>query len=141
MPAARSTLAATQEQSASIFNDFKSHCDARRVDTKTVTLTLLRNAYKDYHITEVDARKIALFDFASTEKALLNMDSDDEQFNATRNWQAIGEGIEKKMHPGKLTDDFRFARYVVPPDSFQTSYSRMADFSTFGKTKSFWSIT
>lgn len=110
MPAARSTLAATQEHSASIFSDFKSHCDAKRVDTKTTTLTLLRNAYEDYHITEVDARKIALFDYASTDKALLTLDSDGEQFNATRDWGAVGEGIEKKMHPGTLTDDFRFAR-------------------------------
>lgn len=110
MPAVRSSLAATQEQSVSIFNSFKSHCDAKRVDTKTTVLTLLRNAYEHYHVTEVDARRIALFDFASTDKAFLTLDSDDEHFNATRNWSSIGEGIEKKMHPGALTDDFHFAR-------------------------------
>lgn len=110
MPAARSPLAATHEQSASIFSDFKAHCGGQRVDTRTVTLNLLRNGYKDYHVTEVEAKKIALFDFASSGKALLNLDCDDEQFSATRGWRAVGEGIEKKMHPGKLTDDFRFAR-------------------------------
>ena len=110
MPAARSTLAASQEHSASIFSNFKSHCDAKRVDTKTTTLTLLRNAYEDYHVTEVEAHKIALFEYAAADKALLNFDSDDEQFNATRGWSAVGEGIEKRMHPGKLADDFRFAR-------------------------------
>jgi transitional endoplasmic reticulum ATPase len=110
MPAARSTLAATQEHGASMFSSFKSHCDAKRVDTKTTLLTLLRNAYEDYHVTEVDARKIALLEFASADKALLTLDSDDEQFNATRNWRSIGDGIEKKVHPGALTDDFRFAR-------------------------------
>ncbi|KAH6642948.1 proteasome-activating nucleotidase [Boeremia exigua] len=111
MPAARSTLAATHEYSASIFDDFKSHCDAKRVDTKTTILNLLRNAYENFHVTEVDAKTIALFDFAATDQALLNLDSDDEQFNATRHWRAVGEGIEKKMHPGKATDDFRFARF------------------------------
>ncbi|KAF2627571.1 P-loop containing nucleoside triphosphate hydrolase protein [Macroventuria anomochaeta] len=111
MPAARSTPAATQEHSASMFSNFKSHCDAKRVDTKTTTLTLFRNAYEDYHVTEVEAKKIALFEYAATDKALLNFDSDDEQFNATRDWRAVGEGIEKKMHPGRLTDDFRFARF------------------------------
>ncbi|KAJ4988873.1 ATPase [Stagonosporopsis vannaccii] len=111
MPAARSTLAATQEHSASLFNNFKSQCDAKRVDTKTTTLTLLRNAYQDYHITEVSASQIALFEYAATDKALLNFDSDDEQFHATRYWHAVGEGIEKKMHPGKVADDFRFARF------------------------------
>jgi hypothetical protein len=110
MPAAKSNLAATQGHSVAIFNDFKSHCDAKRVDTKTTVLTLLRNSYEDYHVTEVDAKKISLFDFASTDKAHLTLDSDDEQFHATRNWSAVGEGIEKKMHPGILTDDFRFAR-------------------------------
>ena len=75
-----------------------------------LSLTLLRNGYRDYHVTEVEAKKIALFDFASSGKALFNLDSYDEQFNATRRWSAVGEGIEKKMHPGKLTDDFRFAR-------------------------------
>lgn len=93
-----------------MFSSFKSHCDAKRVDTKTTLLTLLRNAYEDYHVTEVDARKIALFDFASADKALLTLDSGDEQFNASRVWHSMGDGIEKKMHPGTLTDDFRFAR-------------------------------
>lgn len=110
MPAATSSLDATLEHSASIFSEFKSHCDAKRVDTKTTVLTLLRNAYEDYHVTEVDAKKIDLFDYASSGNALLTFDSEDEQFHATRNWCAVGEGIEKKMHPGKLTDDFHFAR-------------------------------
>lgn len=110
MPAARSTLAATQEYSANIFDSFKSHCDAKRVDTKTTTLTLLRNAYRDYHVTEVEAHRVSLFEYADTDQALLVLDSEEERFNATRDWRAVGEGIEKKMHPGKLRDDFRFAR-------------------------------
>ena len=110
MPAAKSILIATQECSASVFNNFKSHSDAQRIDTKTTTLTLLRNAYTDYHVTEVEAKHVSLFEFAATDKALLIFDSEDENFNATRDWRTVGEGIEKKMHPGKLTDSFRFAR-------------------------------
>ena len=93
-----------------MFSSFKSHCDAKRVDTKTSTLTLLRNAYEDYHVTEVEAKQVSLFEYAATDKALLTFDSEDEQFNAARTWRAVGEGIEKRMHPGKLKDDFRFAR-------------------------------
>ncbi|UPX13205.1 uncharacterized protein EKO05_0003727 [Ascochyta rabiei] len=109
MPAARSRLAATQGHSASIFSSFEAHCNAEPVDTKTTTLNLLRNAYKDYHVTEVDAERASLFEFTATDMALLMLDSEDEHFNATRDWQAAGEGNEKKMDPVKLTDDFRFA--------------------------------
>ncbi len=71
---------------------------------------MLRSAYQNYHVTEVEAGKIALFEYAATDQALLNFDPEDEQFNSTRDWHAVGEGIEKKMHPGTLTDEFRFAR-------------------------------
>jgi transitional endoplasmic reticulum ATPase len=110
MPAARTLLSSTQANSAAIFNDFKSHCDAPRVDTQTHALTLLRNAYPDYHVTEVEKKKVSLFEFADADKATLIFDAEDEAFNATREWRAVGEGVEKKMHPGKLTDNFRFAR-------------------------------
>lgn len=80
----KSTLAATLEQRISIFCDFKDHCGAKRIETRTVTLAFLRNACVDCHVTEVEARKIALSDFASSGKALLNLDSDDEHFHATR---------------------------------------------------------
>lgn len=110
MPAARSTLVATQEQNASVFSDFLSHRDAKSTDTRAITLDLLRKTYEDYHVTEVDAYKIALFDYASSGNALIHFDSKDEQFHATRGWHAVGDDTEKKGHPGKLTDDFRFAR-------------------------------
>jgi transitional endoplasmic reticulum ATPase len=112
MPAARTLLASTQANSAAIFSKFKLHCDAPRVDTKTHALTLIRNAYPDYHVTEVEEKKVSLFEFAGADKATLIFDAEDEAFNATRDWQAVGEGVEKKKHPGQLKDDFRFARYV-----------------------------
>ncbi|KAF1926283.1 proteasome-activating nucleotidase [Didymella exigua CBS 183.55] len=140
MPAARSTLATTHEHSTSIFDNFKSHCDAKRVDTKNTVLTLLRNAYEDYLVTEVNAKKIVLFDYASTDKALLALDSNDEQFNATRDWSAVGEGIEKKMHPGTLTDDFRFARfqYIWEGKEFLVYYVVWQD--TFSQPKKLFFI-
>ncbi|KAF1943577.1 P-loop containing nucleoside triphosphate hydrolase protein [Clathrospora elynae] len=111
MPATKTLLTSTQENSAAIFSDFKSHCDAPRVDTKTNILALLRNAYPDYHVTEVEERRVSLFEFAGAGKAMLILDAEDEGFNSTREWKAVGSGIEKKKHPGTLKDDFRFARF------------------------------
>ncbi|KAF1914222.1 P-loop containing nucleoside triphosphate hydrolase protein [Ampelomyces quisqualis] len=111
MPAARSILAATQDNSAGIFSAFKAHTEAQRVDTKNTVLTLIRNAYPDYHVTEVDERKVSLREYAATEKASIAIDAEDEAFNATREWHPVGEGIEKKTHPGSLDDDYRFARF------------------------------
>lgn len=100
MPAARSILAATQDNSASIFSAFKTHTEAQRVDTKNTVLTLIRNAYPDYHVTEVEERKVSLREYAATDKASIVIDAEDEAFNATREWHPVGEGIEKKTHPG-----------------------------------------
>jgi transitional endoplasmic reticulum ATPase len=120
MPAVRTLLSSTRENNGTIFRDFKAHCDAPRVDTKTNALTLLRNAYPDYHVTEVEEKKVSLFEFAGADKATLIFDAENEAFNATREWKAVGEGVEKKMHPGKLKDDFRFARFVHPPPTLLT---------------------
>lgn len=110
MPASRSILAATQANNIDVFSAFKSHTEAPRIDTKTTALTLIRNAYPDYHVTEVEEKKVSLYEFATAGKAELVLDCEDEAFNATREWHAVGEGIEKKTHPGKLSDQFRFAR-------------------------------
>ena len=110
MPAPKSILTATQANGAEIFSAFKSHTEAPRIDTKTTVLTLIRNAYPDYHVTEVEEKRVSLYEFAATDKALLILDHEDEAFNATRGWRAVGEGIEKKTHPGTLKDEFRFAR-------------------------------
>lgn len=109
-----SVLTATQGNSAAIFEAFKIHCEAPRVDTKTNVLKLIREAYPEYHVTEVAEKRTSLFEYAAAGKAELIFDHEDEAFNATREWEAVGEGIEKKLHPGKLRDDFRFARYVSP---------------------------
>lgn len=110
MPAARSLLAATQANSAEIFDAFKSHADAKRVDTRTTALTLIRNAFPHYHVTEVEERCVSLYQFAAADKAVLINDTEDDAFNSTLSWQAVGEGVEKKKHPGALKDEFRFAR-------------------------------
>jgi transitional endoplasmic reticulum ATPase len=110
MPAHRSILAATQAKSVDVFSAFKAHAEAPRIDTKTTVLTLIRNAYPDYNVTEVEEKKISLREFAGAGKAEQVLDSEDEAFNATKEWHAVGEGIEKKTHPGKLTDQYRFAR-------------------------------
>lgn len=119
MAAVKTALTATEECGDLVFSEFKSHSGAQRIDTKTTTLTLLRNAYTDYHVTEVDANNVSLFEFATAGKALLMLDSEDENFCTTRDWRTVGDGIEKKMHRGKLTDNFRFARLVTPKCCFE----------------------
>ncbi|KAF1835298.1 proteasome-activating nucleotidase [Decorospora gaudefroyi] len=111
MPASRTLLSATQSNSAEIFHAFKSHCDAPRVDTKTSALTLIRSAYPDYHVTEVEEKYASLFEFAGAGKAVLSLDAEEDEFYLSREWKAVGEGVRKKMHPGELTDRFRFARF------------------------------
>jgi transitional endoplasmic reticulum ATPase len=110
MPATKSILSATKANNNAVFSAFKIHCAAPRVDTKTTALTLIRNDYPDYHVTEVEERTASLFEFAIAGHAELNLDVEDESFNATREWEPVGEGIEKTNHPGKLKDEYRFAR-------------------------------
>jgi transitional endoplasmic reticulum ATPase len=110
MPASKSVLAATQANNVDVFSAFRSHTEAPRIDTRSTVLTLIRKSYPDYHVTEVEERKVSLYEFAASGKAELVLDAEDEAFNATREWSAVGEGIEKKTHPGKLSDEFRFAR-------------------------------
>jgi transitional endoplasmic reticulum ATPase len=103
-------FSATSENSADIFGAFKNHTSAPRIETRTVVLNLIRNHYGGFHVTEVDERKVSLFEYAGADKAKLVLDGDDELFMSTKGWRAVGEGIEKKTHPGKLQDDFRYAR-------------------------------
>jgi|TARA_R110002003_G_scaffold112_1_gene9557 hypothetical protein len=110
MSTTQSILTATQANSTAIFSAFKTHTEAPRIDTKTSVLTLIRHAYPEYHVTEVEEKKVSLYEFALADKATLVHDAEADEFNATRTWRAVGEGIEKKTHPGQLHDEFRFAR-------------------------------
>ena len=88
---------------------FKQHTDSPRTETKNTALSLLRNAYPDYHVTEADEYKVSLREFAAADQASLVVDAEDETF-ATRDWHAVGEGSEKDQRPGELKDEYRFAR-------------------------------
>ncbi|KAF2820336.1 proteasome-activating nucleotidase [Ophiobolus disseminans] len=107
----KSILAATKDNSTNAFMRFKSHTDAKRVETGTVVLTEIRNHYCDYHVTEVEEKRVSLFEYAAAGKAKLVLDVEDEKFMTTKAWHAVGEGIEKKTHPGALKDFFRYARF------------------------------
>lgn len=111
MPAARDILAATLDANKSILSNFETHTNGHRVETKDVCLRLIRQTYPDYHVTEVAENRVSLFEYADAGKANLALDSDEDSFHATRRWSSVGERIEKKLHPGKLNDDFRFARF------------------------------
>jgi transitional endoplasmic reticulum ATPase len=103
-------FAATASSSDGVFGAFQSHTNAPRIETRTMVLNMIRMYYRDFHVTEVDERKVSLFEYAGADKAKLVHDGDDEFFMSTKGWRAVGEGIEKKTHPGKLQDDFRYAR-------------------------------
>jgi transitional endoplasmic reticulum ATPase len=110
MASSSSLLAATHIKQNSVLSRFKQHAGGTRIDTNTTVLSMLRDHYAEYHVTEVDANNAALFEFAAAGKAALVLDAEDEKFHAERSWLAVGDGVDKKMHPGKLTDSHRFAR-------------------------------
>jgi len=110
MPAARTTLSSTSSTNNDVYLNFEEHCRGERVETRNKLLSLLRGCYADFHVTEVDEAKVSLFDFADADKATLELDAEDEKFKAVRKWGPVGEGVQKKMHPGHLMDDYRFAR-------------------------------
>jgi transitional endoplasmic reticulum ATPase len=103
-------LAATTNNNGSAFSAFKTHSNAQRMETKSATLTLIRNAYLDYHVTEVDEGNVSLREYAGTDAASITLDAEDDSFMLTRQWRAVGEGIEKVTHSGELRDEARFAR-------------------------------
>jgi transitional endoplasmic reticulum ATPase len=111
MPAAKHILAATAEVNKSVCNSFQFHCSTTRVNTHAQCIDLLRKYYPDYHVTEVAQGRVSLFEFADAGKATVTHDAEDESFHATRQWHSVGQGIEKKLHPGKIDDDFRFSRF------------------------------
>lgn len=105
------TLNTTHSNGVLAFGTFRDHTSGKRIDTKSTALNTLRAAYPSHHVTEVEAQKCAFFDYASAGKAVLTLDGEDESFDTTRLWKPVGNGIEKKLSPGKLDDDFRFARF------------------------------
>ncbi|RMZ67484.1 proteasome-activating nucleotidase [Pyrenophora seminiperda CCB06] len=129
MPAARTMMSSTESNKMVVSSLFEGHCQGERVETRNKLLTFIRDCYTDYHVTEVDESKVSLFDFAAADKATLVLDADDEKFKATRKWVPVGEGVEKKMHPGQLRDDYRFARfqYIWQDEEFIVYYATWAD--------------
>lgn len=103
-------LVATKASDNTVVTGFKNHNALQRSDTKTTLWTLIRNEYPEYHVTETRGNSISLFDFAAAGKAKLVYDDESEGLHATRRWESVGEGVEMKMHPGKLSDEFQFVR-------------------------------
>ena len=111
MPAAKDILAATLDSNAAVADTFKQHFSDTRADTKTTILNALRQSYPTHHVTEAGDHNLSFVEFAEAGKATLVLDSAPEAFNATRAWKPVGEGVEKRAHPGKLEDEYRFARF------------------------------
>ncbi|KAF2115102.1 proteasome-activating nucleotidase [Lophiotrema nucula] len=124
MPAAKDFVAATADNSKSLFEAFRAHSNGTRTDTKSTLLNLFRNAYPDYHVTETPRNKCSLTEYADAGKAVMTFDADEESFNSSRVWKSVGDRMEKKLHPGKLDDDFRFVRsqYIWEDKEFLVYY-------------------
>jgi transitional endoplasmic reticulum ATPase len=105
------TLKATNDNDSKAFEAFRKHANGTRIETKSTALNILRAQYPSHHVTEVEANKCSLFDYAGAGKAVLTLDGENESFDTTRAWRPVGNGIEKKMSPGRLDDEFRFARF------------------------------
>lgn len=93
-----------------VFDAFSEHASQQRIETKQRVLNIIRKQYPQHHVTVVDLATCSLLEFAGAGKATFAHEADDETFNATRAWKPVGSGVEKKTHPGRLQDDFHFAR-------------------------------
>lgn len=93
-----------------VFTAFNKHAGAPRIESKQYVLNIIRNEYPLHHVTVVDSSSCSLLDFAAAGKAKVECEAADEMFNATRGWKPVGSGVEKKTHPGKLADEYHFAR-------------------------------
>lgn len=93
-----------------VFDTFDHHASAQRIETKQRMLNVIRRQYPRHHVTVVDAGPCSLLEFAAVGKATATFEAEEETFNATREWKPVGAGIEKKTHPGRLNDDYHFAR-------------------------------
>ncbi|KAL5424679.1 hypothetical protein PMIN04_003062 [Paraphaeosphaeria minitans] len=94
-----------------VFDAFSEHAGQQRTETKQRVLNIIRKQYPQHHVTVVDSGSCSLLEFAAAGKATYSHEADDETFNATRQWKPVGSGVEKKMHPGSLQDEFHFARF------------------------------
>jgi transitional endoplasmic reticulum ATPase len=108
-----------------VFDAFNEHAGQQRIETKQRVLNIIRKQYPQHHVTVVDAGNCSLLDFAAAGKATSSHEGDDEMFNATRQWKPVGSGVDKKTHPGRLQDEFHFARYV-------TRFNASAQWNTWG---------
>jgi len=97
---------------AAIRAGFYTHCSAARTETKIQLFDLIRNAYPHHHITSISAKQANLIEFAKAGKASFAYDHADGAFTASRVWHAVGDGVEKKLHPGALADKHRFVRFT-----------------------------
>ncbi|KAJ4292490.1 hypothetical protein N0V90_009152 [Kalmusia sp. IMI 367209] len=111
MSSSNDIAASTTENDKHVFNTFKQHASGERIETKQSVLNFIREEYPEYHVTAVDAGSCSLLEFAAAGKATAKADAEEETFNATREWKPVGTGVEKKTHPGRLQDDYHFARF------------------------------
>lgn len=104
-------LSITQAANHAIITAFQVHSNGHRVETRTRLLDVIRGTYPAFHVTDVQKSACSLFEYAAAGNAVLTLDTSDNAFNSTRKYKATGEGVEKRQQPGKLEDDYWFARF------------------------------
>ncbi|KAH6518379.1 hypothetical protein HBI81_174530 [Parastagonospora nodorum] len=114
---------------AQVFAGYTKHNSIPRSETREAIRALIRDAYPEYYVTEVDERKISLREFAASGRADIHLDASDKAFSGTRDWSAVGEGMQRKMNAGEARDEFRFARfqYKFNGDEFIVYYLTYQD--------------
>jgi transitional endoplasmic reticulum ATPase len=91
-----------------VFQDFKNHCDAHRVETQLVILELLRSRHPDFHVTCTSPYKCDLLGYAAAGHATATLDCDDS-IDSMRYYSEPGPRLKKE--PGILKDQVRFGRW------------------------------
>lgn len=105
-------FSATADTNKSLISAFHKHSNGSRTDTRNFLFTLFKETFPTYHVTEAVAHSISLIEFASAGKASVVHDTEEVSFKATRTWHPVGDRLERKLHPGRLVDDYRFVRIL-----------------------------
>lgn len=108
MAEAHHTISDFEAPHKEVFQDFKDHCGAHRVETQLVVLELLRSRHPDFHVTCIPQHKCDLFGYAAAGHATATLDGDDS-LDTMRYYSEQGPRLEKK--PGILRDGVRFGRW------------------------------
>ncbi|OCK87812.1 P-loop containing nucleoside triphosphate hydrolase protein [Cenococcum geophilum 1.58] len=112
MGATKEIALQSDEARKAAFEEFKQHCSGQRTSTTLSVIEGLRKTHPDHHVTAVLRTSCSLLEYAAAGKATATFDGNGEGFDVLRGWKSVGEGLEKRDHPGRLQDSVNFGRYA-----------------------------